>query len=265
MVYHPNESILDEMLISLWDALHALSSDLKIAIDLVDNTPSAQTRPLACWQKFWEENQSAFSLRTIQGQGNIGYGAGHNLSIKNFDTDYHLVLNPDVILNHDAIAKALHFMDNNPDVILLSPESRDPSNGNLQFQCKQMPGVFVLALRFINSSMLNRLFAHQLATYEEQDKIIAGKQFDAHIVSGCFMLFRTDALKVLEGFDERYFLYFEDFDLSLRANKIGRVVYFPEVKIQHFGGGAGQKGLKHIKFFLRSAWLFFRRWGWKLY
>lgn len=76
------------------------------------------------------------------------------------------------------------------------------------------------------------------------------------IVSGCFMLFRTDALKALGGFDERYFLYFEDFDLSLRAQKLGRVVYYPGVRIQHYGGGAGRKGWRHIKMFLRSALTF---------
>ena len=54
---------------------------------------------------------------------------------------------------------------------------------------------------------------------------------------------RTKSFKKIRGFDKRYFLYFEDFDLSLRMSKVGKLVYAPNVKITHGGGGASKKGL----------------------
>ena len=77
--------------------------------------------------------------------------------------------------------------------------------------------------------------------------------WDPPIVSGCFMLFRTDVLQQLEGFDPRFFLYFEDFDISLRAGRVSRIAYVPQVKVVHHGGHASRKGWRHIWMFGRSG------------
>ncbi|WES91767.1 glycosyltransferase [Aeromonas hydrophila] len=86
---------------------------------------------------------------------------------------------------------------------------------------------------------------------------------DPPIVSGCFMLFRTDVLQLLGGFDPRFFLYFEDFDISLRAGKISRIAYVPQVKVVHHGGHASRKGWRHIWMFGRSMVTFFNIHGWR--
>jgi GT2 family glycosyltransferase len=111
---------------------------------------------------------------------------------------------------------------------------------------------------------VRRLFARRLARYEMRD-LINEKDivWDPPIVSGCFMLFRTSVLKKLAGFDTRYFLYFEDYDLSLRAHDVARVVYAPAVRVLHHGGGAARKGSGHIRMFVASAYKFFSRFGWK--
>lgn len=77
------------------------------------------------------------------------------------------------------------------------------------------------------------------------------------------MLFRMYILKILAGFDARYFLYFEDYDLSLRTHDVARVVYAPAVRVLHHGGGASHKGMVHIRMFLASAYKFYNRFGWK--
>ena len=87
--------------------------------------------------------------------------------------------------------------------------------------------------------------------------------FDPPIVSGCFMLLRTPVLKQLGGFDPRYFLYFEDFDLSIRAARMTRIAYVPSVRITHLGGQAARKGLKHVRMFITSAYKFYSRHGWR--
>jgi len=86
---------------------------------------------------------------------------------------------------------------------------------------------------------------------------------DIPITSGCFMLLRSESLAEIGGFDERYFLYFEDFDLSLRLGKKGKLAYLPAMRIQHGGGSAGSKGFKHFKMFTRSGVRFFNTYGWR--
>ena len=83
------------------------------------------------------------------------------------------------------------------------------------------------------------------------------------LISGCFMLLDTQVLKLVGGFNESYFLYFEDFDLSIRMRKFGELVYAPNVRIRHSGGGASRKGLSHIFAFVRSSFRFFNTHGWR--
>ena len=86
---------------------------------------------------------------------------------------------------------------------------------------------------------------------------------EVRLISGCFMLAETDTLKLVGGFDENYFLYFEDFDLSIRMGNLGRVLYAPDVHISHGGGNAASKGLWHIWKFIISGFRFFQTHGWR--
>lgn len=109
-------------------------------------------------------------------------------------------------------------------------------------------------------------FCNRLAHYEMRDVINDHDiVWDPPIVSGCFMLFRTEVLKKLGGFDPRYFLYFEDYDLSLRTHDVARVAYVPSVRVIHHGGGASRKGFAHIRMFAASAFKFYNRFGWRLW
>jgi GT2 family glycosyltransferase len=78
------------------------------------------------------------------------------------------------------------------------------------------------------------------------------------------MFARTQALKDIGGFDEEFFLYFEDFDLSLRMREVGRIVHLPTAKIIHLGGNSAAKGPHHIRLFVQSAIRFFQKHGWKI-
>ena len=77
------------------------------------------------------------------------------------------------------------------------------------------------------------------------------------------MLIRGAALRAVGGFDERYFLYFEDFDLSLRLAGQGAVEYLPAMVVRHYGGGSAAKGWRHRWLFLRSGVRFFSDHGWR--
>ncbi|MFO3874671.1 glycosyltransferase [Serratia marcescens] len=201
--------------------------------------------------------------RVVISGENIGYGRAHNLTLSH-DYDYHLILNPDIILYEDTLAVAMRFMNDNPQCGLLTPLARW-RNGERQFMCKRYPSVFTLLLRAFAPAIVKKFFKFRLDHYNMVDAINETDNYwNPQIVSGCFMLFRSDVLQQLAGFDPQFFLYFEDTDLSFRASSITHVAYVPSVKIIHHGGNVSKKGIKHILFFCHSMVKFFNKYGWKI-
>ncbi|BFG74334.1 glycosyltransferase family 2 protein [Paraburkholderia terrae] len=206
---------------------------------------------------------NSINCEILSGHGNIGYGCGHNLAIENSPYSFHLVLNPDIELDARALSSAVDFLDTYPEAGLLTPRIGDDA-GRLQYLCRRYPTLADLFVRGFLPARARQLFDKRLARYEMRDLINERDTvWDPPIVSGCFMVFRTTVLKALAGFDSRYFLYFEDYDLSLRAHEVTRVVYAPVVRVLHHGGGAARKGSAHIRMFVSSAFKFFNRFGWK--
>ncbi|WP_322034508.1 glycosyltransferase family 2 protein [Burkholderia sp. BCC1970] len=204
-------------------------------------------------------------VATLTGHGNVGYGRGHDTAIQSVDSRYHLVLNPDVDIEPSALADAIAFLDNNREVGLLAPRIGD-EHGALQHLCRRFPSLVDLAVRGFMPIAWRKCFRRRLSHYEMRDVINDHDiVWDPPIVSGCFMLFRTEVLKKLGGFDPRYFLYFEDYDLSLRTHDVARVAYVPSVRVIHHGGGASRKGFAHIRMFAASAFKFYNRFGWRLW
>ncbi len=196
----------------------------------------------------------------ISGHGNIGYGAGHNLAIRATTAAIHLVLNPDVELDPDALRHGLLTLSEHA-CVLVGAVGRD-ADGKPGYLSKRMPSIGVFYLRGFAPAWLKARFEKRLAHYEYRD-LPTNRVSDVVLVSGAFMLCRTDALQAIGGFDERYFLHFEDINLSLRMHAQGRVVSDPQVTLIHHGGNAAKKGAGHLKLFLRSAWRFFNTHGWR--
>ncbi len=227
---------------------------------LVDNGPGPGWRELL--RQALDAVQLPATVELLSGHGNVGYGAGHNLALWRSDSDFHLVLNPDVLLEEDTLSEGLAFLTAHPEVGLVAPAARDGA-GRPQYLCKDYPTVLDLALRGFAPGWLRRRFRTRLGRYELRDRIGDAVLWDPPIASGCFMLCRRDALDRIEGFRPDYFLYFEDFDLSLRLAAVARLAWVPQVRIIHLGGHAARKGIRHVGLFLRAARLFFSRHGWR--
>lgn len=196
---------------------------------------------------------------------NLGYGGGHNLALGDLECDYHLVLNPDVFLAPEAIFQGLSYLADNPGSTLVSPRGVDAQGGYI-YLCKRYPQVFILFLRGFAPVWLKAYFQRQLADYEMHSlstQLVPVS--DIEIVSGCCMLMRSEAFRKIGGFDTRFFLYFEDFDLSLRMAKVGTLTYLPAMEIVHHGGHAASKGFRHLGLFVASGLKFYQRYGWRWY
>ena len=200
------------------------------------------------------------ALELVQGHGNIGYGAAHNLAINKSKALYHLILNPDVVLEESCLSNGLTFLDDNTDVAMASPAVLN-ADGSKQYLCKRYPSVGLFLARGFFPAWLQRPFQKALSSFEMRDLPEDKPSKRIPIISGCFMLCRREALWQVGGFDERYFLYFEDFDLSLRMGHEGQLAYVPAMRIQHGGGNSAGKGLAHIRMFAR----FFSSHGWRLF
>jgi GT2 family glycosyltransferase len=265
VVYHPDLQRLHVTLQTLGGALRRAVADealAQVVLHLIDNgsDDSAAIDRLAgdaLGEATWLVRE------TWRGHGNIGYGRGHNLAIQATSADVHLVLNPDVELAADALVEGLRHLADRPATVLIAPQVRDPAGG-LQYLCRRYPSVLVLAVRALPLPWLRRACARRLADYEMRDAIGPDSVTGIPLASGCFMLARGDALRRVGGFSPDYFLYYEDYDLSLRLRRLGDIEYVPTVRIVHAGGGAARKGWRHQRMFLRSGVTFFRTHGWKL-
>ena len=230
-------------------------SDAELA--LVDNGPGLQHRP-SLETLLREELPGT----VLSGHGNVGYGKGHNLALRVSHAEFHLVLNPDVALEREAVSEALVYMGANPDVTILAPEARDAA-GELLHLCKRYPSVLDLLLRGFAPGLVRRWFRGRLERYEMRELPSDRPHKGVAIVSGSFMFCRRARIAEIGGFSESFFLYFEDFDLSLRAAARGTLARVPSVRITHHGGNAARKGWRHVGLFTRSAVTFFNRHGWK--
>ncbi|WP_334044698.1 glycosyltransferase [Burkholderia ambifaria] len=265
VAYRPDPVLLDRTLSTLLDSLLALR-DAPQALDcerlakfyLVDNGGSEIPQ---AWLERLE--QVGIDFEVLRGHGNVGYGRGHNLAIERSDSVFHLVLNPDVLCQRDTLTAASELMAAYPEIGLVVPEVRG-EDGSIQYLCRRYPKVLDLLLRGFAPQSIRRLFKGRLERYEMREECgTAEDVWGPAIVSGCFMFFRSSVLRKLAGFDPRYFLYFEDYDLSLRTAEVARIVYSPRVRIVHFGGGAARKGWLHIRLFVVSAIQFYNRFGWR--
>lgn len=264
--YHSDVPVLSRAMDSIACVLantHTQWPGLQTTFFFIDNDPACSgSRDLA-----EELHKLAFKgvqkIEVIKNGQNLGYGGGHNRCLEKLDSDYHLILNPDAIMADDFLEQGLSFLEKEQDVVVVAPHVEN-EKGNPAYLCKRYPAVIDLWLRGFVPVFVQHLFQKRLDHYQMKD-IYDNRKVDKHIpiISGCCMLIRSNVFHKLKGFDERFFLYFEDFDLSLRAARYGKVAYNPAMRIQHFGGFSARKGLWHIWQFILSGKKFFDKHGWK--
>jgi GT2 family glycosyltransferase len=260
VLYHSSLEQLEALLTSLDKAAEFIGADLPLY--LVDQSQSAVYSEAVREMTHQVGAGSSLQLHYIARKSNDGYGAGHNTVLDKTLGEYHLILNPDVELAENALVQVMKSLQDYPDVTIMAPRGANEL-GDEEHLAKRYPSVLVLLLRALGLPLLMRCFSRRLAFYELRDLPDEGDLQDVPLLSGCCMVARSDALREVGGFNERFFMYFEDFDLCMRLASIGRVVREPNVRIIHHGGGAARKGVRHIIWFMSGGIRFFRTWGWR--
>ena len=223
---------------------------------IIDNSPNDKWRIL---EK--EYVGCGIEIRYIHNI-NLGYGASHNIALQEAieaGGDYHLVLNPDIYFEANVLPELLSYMNLNLDVGYILPRVTYP-NGELQYLCKLLPTPFDLIFRRFMpkikwiTSLNNRYELHNSG----YDKII-----NPPCLSGCFMFMRLSSLKKNNlFFDERYFMYCEDFDLIRRIHRVAKTIYFPCVTIVHNHAKESYNNKKNLMMHIKSAIRYFNKFGW---
>lgn len=234
----------------LKQCLESLTSPLVSKIYVVDNSK--------------EEYIADFCMRYPRveyiGSENVGYGAGHNKALRKVldsGIKYHLVLNSDVYFELDVLTQVANYMDENPSIGQLIPNTTYP-NGDLQYVCRLLPTPANLILRrFLpkcTSEFLDKNFL--LKDYDRKEEM------DIPFLLGSFMFFRVSCFKKIGLFDERIFMYMEDIDITRRMHKYYRTVFWPNVSIVHAHKASSYKNKKMLKLHIQNAIRYFNKWGW---
>ncbi|MDP0590188.1 MAG: glycosyltransferase [Candidatus Endonucleobacter bathymodioli] len=265
VVYFSEIPMLNGLIASMERAAGELfaASGMATCMYLIDNSDDVEYFSLLEAMRAEVSCSKAFQLELTCSPGNLGYGGGNNLVRNQLNSCYHLVINPDVIVWPDALCQAVAYFEQRCDVAIVSPMVIE-EDGSCHHVIKVYPDCFTLMLRYLGNSVLNRRFSCRLSRYQ-CDHLTDQVDKSVELAGGCFQFMRTELFQRLGGFDDRFFMYFEDYDLSIRARESGAIAYVPAVKISHLGGGVGRKTFLHHRFFVASAIKFFIKHGLRLW
>lgn len=193
-------------------------------------------------------------ITVIANPHNPGFGQAHNQALPYLDSDYHIIVNPDITLQDDVVQKMADYMDAHRDIVLLTPKVLFP-DGRLQVLPKRDPRWIYLLARRVNLPFLRKWRDR----YEMAEKN-PEEAFDIEFATGAFMFLRTDVYQKVGGFDPRFFLYFEDADLSRQLRAFGRAQYNPAFTVYHSWERAGAKSLKYLLIQISSMFRYLHKW-----
>lgn len=227
-----------------------LRCGLRIEVDIIDNYDGMD----------YFEVLGDSRVHYFRTGANIGYGRAHNNSIRKSlgAARYHLVLNPDVSFEPDALKTILDYMEGHRDVGQIMPRIVDPQ-GSLQYLCKLLPTPMdLLVRRFVPIERIRDSFNHRFELHGfGYDQVL-----DVPYLSGAFMFLRVSALREIGRFDERYFMYAEDIDLTRRVHGQYKTLFYPSVTVTHEHARESYRSLRMMAVHIMNVVRYFNKWGW---
>jgi len=203
-------------------------------------------------------------INFIESKENLGFAGGNNLGAKVATGEFILILNPDTTVSKPAIRQLVEFLRQHPDVGIVGPKLQY-SDGTIQESCRR-------DMSFVDL-VIKRTFLKNFAYFREREARYLMKDFkhdrtaEVELITGACMMLRRSVYEQVGGFDDRYFLFMEDFDLCKKVRNLGlKVVYFPEAVVGHFhkrlsdGGFLSLLRKKVFWLHLSSAIKYFWKW-----
>ena len=232
------------------NSVFAASKNLNVQIFVVDNNSVDGSINML------KENFSSVVL--IENKENVGFSKANNQAIKRANSPYVLLLNPDTVIEEDTFDKCIDFMNSNTDCGGLGLRMLDGKGNFLPESKRGFPSpsvafykIFGLSYLFPKSQKFGRYHLGFLSEFEVNE---------VDVLSGAFMLLRTETLEKVGLLDEQFFMYGEDIDLSYRIKLGGyKNYYFPETKIIHYKGESTKKSSVNYVFVFYKAMILFAK------
>ena len=248
VIYNTPHHILNRIIMAI------KQSKVDLILFLIDNSETVDSKINIYLDK---------KIFYIKNKINLGYGNAHNMALeesKKINSEYHFIFNPDIFFNENVLEDLIKFISKNPQIGQVMPKVYYP-NMDLQYLCKLHPSPYNLIIRrFLIKFPLDILkkvnddFELHSWKYDTIQRI--------PILSGCFMLLRMSVIEKVGGFDKRFFMYLEDFDLTRRIGEVSETIFYPHVFIIHDHAKNSYKNIKATYIHLISAIKYFNKWGW---
>ena len=247
VLYNPN---WEQEVLPLVEELLRVKSLRKIY--LLDNSEEREIHPKSVIKHS--------KLRYMHMPANLGYGKAHNVALREsayYKTDFHLVMNSDVRVKAEDIDAMHDWMVANPQVGQLMPKVVNP-DGTQQYLAKRLPSpIDVFGRRFLPAKWM----ARRNKRYELRDRDLS-RPINAPYLSGCFMFLRTKAAVEAGLFDEHYFMYPEDIDLTRSIHRNYLTLYYPAWTIVHAHTQASYKDKHMLQIHIQNMCRYFNKYGW---
>lgn len=190
----------------------------------------------------FSKNNKIYIIKNIYPKG---FGENHNAAFKHCKTDYFCVLNPDIKLIKNPFKELLRVISNTSPLV-------SPLIINKKYKVEDNARYFPTPI-----SILEKLFFNHKGVFKSKNYLSNDKVFPEWI-AGMFMLFTKKIYKKLNGFDENFFLYYEDVDICCRLKKLKKkILVIKNIKIIHDARRSSRKNLKYFLIHLYSMMLFF--------
>lgn len=228
-----------------------LESNIKFKLYLVDNSPSDILKVLSFDHR----------IEYIHNPTNPGFGAAHNIAInKSIEAynKYHFIVNPDIYFDNNVLEVLINTISSNSQIGMMMPQILN-FDGSIQYLPKLLPSPLTILLRKIKWP--KKIYSKLISEYELRN-VPSDVCYNTPVLSGCFTLLNLKAIQEIGLYDDNFFMYFEDWDLSRRMHKRYKTIYFPKVSVYHRYESGANRNSSLFKIYIKSAFTFFNKWGW---
>lgn len=206
-----------------------------------------------------EEKLSGFEnevIKTIEINTNIGFGKAHNIGVSKSKGELVCLINPDTEMVSGNLDEIIEKFNNNPDIGIVGPKiiqkdsiARGNKKSNIQ---EWSTGVDLDIYELLRSKF----------GISKSKKIWqSDKELEVDWVTGAYMFIRKESFLKVGGFDEIFFLYYEDLDLCKRIKKIGKKnIYMPSFQVEHLGGKSSNSLFKQKLEYFKSQEYYYKKW-----
>ncbi len=239
---------LEQCLCSVKEAVRNIEAEVIVIDNCSPDNTIAYLQPKFLWVKF------------VQNQTNDGFAKANNKALQEANGEYILFLNPDTILAEDTLQQCIFFLKNQPQAGAVGVCMIDGSGNFLPESKRSFPSPMVSFYKLIGLSSLfpkHKRFGKYALQFLPEKEV-----HEVDVIAGAFMMIPKQILAITGGFDEQFFMYAEDIDLSYRIQKRGyQNYYLGNITIVHFKGESTKKGsFQYVKVFYNAMNLFVKKW-----